>query len=45
MGSYGVRDSFPEEERDEFVEVDADKIKYAMYNFWQRVGDDGVDVE
>jgi len=45
MGNYGVRDSFPEEERDEFVEVDADKIKYAMYNFWQRVGDDRVQIE
>ena len=45
MGNYAVHDAFPEEEREEFVDVDADKIKYAMYNFWQRVGDDSVDVE
>ncbi|MDZ7688731.1 MAG: ATP-dependent DNA helicase [Halobacteriales archaeon] len=45
MGRYGVRDAFPPEERDEFVNVDADKIKYAMYNFWQRVGDDSVSVD
>jgi len=45
MGRYGVRDAFPKEERDEFVDVDADKIKYAMYNFWQRVGDDRVDID
>jgi DNA excision repair protein ERCC-2 len=45
MGRYGVRDAFPEEEREEFVDVDADKIRYAMYNFWQRVGDDTVEID
>jgi DNA excision repair protein ERCC-2 len=45
MGDYGVRDAFPEEESEEFVDVDADKIKYAMYNFWNRVGDDSVSVD
>jgi Rad3-related DNA helicases len=45
MGRYGVRDAFPEEEREEFVDVDAEKIRYAMYNFWQRVGDDSVDID
>jgi len=45
MGDYAVRDAFPPEERDEFVDVDDDKVKYAMYNFWQRVGDDSVSVD
>ena len=45
MGSYGVRDAFPQNERDEFVDVDADKIKYAMHNFWRRVGDDTVSLD
>ncbi|MFW5983663.1 MAG: helicase C-terminal domain-containing protein, partial [Halobacteria archaeon] len=45
MGNYGVRDAFPQEERDEFVDVDADKIKYAMHNFWRRVGDDTVELD
>jgi DNA excision repair protein ERCC-2 len=44
-GKYGVRDGFPEEEREEFVDVDADKIKYAMHNFWRRLGDDRVSVD
>jgi DNA excision repair protein ERCC-2 len=45
MGDYGVRDAFPPEEREEFVDVDADKIKYAMHNFWRRVGDDSVSID
>ena len=45
MGEYGVRDAFPQEEREEFVDVDADKIKYAMHNFWRRVGDDTVELD
>jgi DNA excision repair protein ERCC-2 len=45
MGEYGVRDAFPQEERKEFVDVDADKIKYAMHNFWRRVGDDTVELD
>jgi len=45
MGDYGVHDAFPPEERAEFVNVDADKIRYAMYNFWQRVGDDRVSID
>ncbi|MDY6780131.1 MAG: helicase C-terminal domain-containing protein, partial [Halobacteria archaeon] len=47
-GKYGVFDSFPEEERDEFVEVDSDKVRYALYNFWERLGvdteEEGIDV-
>jgi len=45
MGNYGVRGSFPPEESKEFVDVDADKIKYAMHNFWRRVGDDRVSID
>lgn len=39
---YGVYTAFPSEEREEFVEVDHRKVRYAMHNFWSRVG---VDVE
>jgi len=45
MGRYGVRDAFPPEERREFVDVDADKVKYAMHNFWRRVGDETVTLD
>jgi DNA excision repair protein ERCC-2 len=45
MDGYGVRDAFPPDERDEFVDVDADKIKYAMHNFWRRVGDSTVSLD
>ncbi len=36
-GRYSVREAFPEEEREEFVDVQPDKVRYAMYNFWNRM--------
>ncbi|MDQ2056117.1 ATP-dependent DNA helicase [Halobellus sp. H-GB7] len=34
MGKYGVRGSFPPEERAELVDVDPEKLKFAMLNFY-----------
>jgi DNA excision repair protein ERCC-2 len=34
MGRYGVRGSFPTEERTEFVDVAPEKAKFAMLNFF-----------
>ncbi|MFB6256418.1 MAG: ATP-dependent DNA helicase [Haloplanus sp.] len=34
MGKYGVRDSFPPEERDELIDVAPSKLKFAMLNFY-----------
>ena len=34
MGKYGVRDSFPPEERDELIDVAPEKVKFAMLNFY-----------
>jgi DNA excision repair protein ERCC-2 len=34
MGRYGVRSSFPTEERTEFVDVAPEKVKFAMLNFF-----------
>jgi DNA excision repair protein ERCC-2 len=34
MGKYGVRDSFPPEERDELIDVAPAKLKFAMLNFF-----------
>jgi DNA excision repair protein ERCC-2 len=34
MGKYGVRDSFPPEERDELIDVAPAKLKFAMLNFY-----------
>jgi DNA excision repair protein ERCC-2 len=34
MGKYGVRETFPPEERDELVDVDPEKLKFAMLNFY-----------
>ncbi|WP_345779691.1 ATP-dependent DNA helicase [Haloplanus halobius] len=34
MGKYGVRDSFPPEERDELIDVAPEKLKFAMLNFY-----------
>ena len=34
MGKYGVRDSFPPEERDELIDVEPEKLKFAMLNFY-----------
>ncbi|MDY6764789.1 MAG: ATP-dependent DNA helicase [Halobacteria archaeon] len=39
---YSVYDAFPPEEGNEFIRVDPGKIKYALFNFWDRVG---IDVE
>jgi DNA excision repair protein ERCC-2 len=37
MGQYGVRDAFPPEERAEFVDVQPEKLKFAMLNFYSDV--------
>jgi DNA excision repair protein ERCC-2 len=34
MGKYGVRDSFPVEEREELIDVGPEKLKFAMLNFY-----------
>ncbi|MFB6089790.1 MAG: ATP-dependent DNA helicase [Halobellus sp.] len=34
MGKYGVRDSFPPEERAELIDVASEKLKFAMLNFY-----------
>ncbi|WP_299334532.1 ATP-dependent DNA helicase [Haloplanus sp.] len=34
MGKYGVRDSFPAEERDEIIDVAPEKLQFAMLNFY-----------
>ncbi|WP_135823489.1 ATP-dependent DNA helicase [Halorussus ruber] len=34
MGKYSVRDTFPVEERGEMLDVAADKLKFAMLNFF-----------
>ena len=34
MGRYSVRDSFPEEERDELVDMNPEKLKFGMLNFY-----------
>jgi DNA excision repair protein ERCC-2 len=34
MGKYGVRGSFPVEERDELIDVAPEKLKFAMLNFY-----------
>ncbi|MFB6302842.1 MAG: ATP-dependent DNA helicase [Haloferacaceae archaeon] len=34
MGRYGVRDAFPPEERDELLDVDPEKLKFALLNFF-----------
>jgi DNA excision repair protein ERCC-2 len=38
MGAYSVHDTFPEEERAEMVDVDPEKLRYAMCNFYTDVG-------
>jgi len=43
MGKYGVHGSFPQEEREEMVDVDPTKLKFAMLNFYQ--GMDAYDGE
>jgi DNA excision repair protein ERCC-2 len=34
MGKYGVRETFPDEERAELLDVAPEKLKYAMLNFY-----------
>ena len=34
MGQYGVRTTFPPEEREELIDIDPDKLRYAMANFY-----------
>jgi DNA excision repair protein ERCC-2 len=34
MGEYGVRDTFPPEERSEIVDVSPEKVKFGMLNFY-----------
>ncbi|MUW16049.1 ATP-dependent DNA helicase, partial [Halorubrum sp. CBA1125] len=34
MGKYSVRDAFPIEEREELIDVDPEKVKFAMLNFY-----------
>ena len=34
LGDYSVRDTFPEEERREHIDVRPGKLKYAMLNFY-----------
>jgi len=34
MGKYSVRDAFPPEERDELLDVDPTKLKFALLNFY-----------
>ena len=38
MGEYSVRGTFPEEERAELVDVQPDKLKFAMLNFYRERG-------
>ena len=35
MGKYSVRGSFPLEEREELIDVDPEKLKFAMLNFYR----------
>jgi DNA excision repair protein ERCC-2 len=35
MGKYSVRDTFPPEERDEMLDLQPEKLKFAMLNFYQ----------
>ena len=43
MGEYAVRGTFPPEERAEMVDLDPEKLKFAMLNFYQDM--DGYDGE
>ncbi|WP_424001641.1 ATP-dependent DNA helicase [Haloarcula salina] len=38
MHDYAVRGTFPPEERREMVDIDPDKLKFAMLNFYQDMG-------
>ncbi|WP_134671168.1 ATP-dependent DNA helicase [Halorussus marinus] len=34
MGKYGVRETFPSEERGEMIDIEPEKLKFAMLNFY-----------
>ncbi|KPN29826.1 hypothetical protein SY89_00544 [Halolamina pelagica] len=34
MGRFSVRDTFPEEERDELIDMNPEKVKFGMLNFY-----------
>jgi DNA excision repair protein ERCC-2 len=38
MGEYSVHESFPEEERAETVDVNPEKLRYAVHNFYTDMG-------
>ena len=38
MGRYSVRDSFPEEEREELIDMNPKKLKFGMLNFYGDMG-------
>ncbi|MFB6218612.1 MAG: ATP-dependent DNA helicase [Halobacteriaceae archaeon] len=38
MGDYSVHDTFPEEEREEIVDVQPEKLRYALLNFFGEHG-------
>jgi DNA excision repair protein ERCC-2 len=35
LGRYSVRDAFPPEEREELIDVDPEKLKFTLLNFYQ----------
>ncbi len=37
IGKYSVYESFPEEERTEFIDVEPEKVKYSLMNFFAEV--------
>ena len=43
MGQYGVRDTFPPEERDELIDVVPGKLRYGLFNFFSDLGAYGDD--
>ncbi|QKY20722.1 ATP-dependent DNA helicase [Halolamina sp. CBA1230] len=38
MGRYSVRDTFPEEERDELIDMNPEKLKFGLLNFYGDLG-------
>jgi len=43
LGKYSVRGTFPPEEREELIDVEPGKLKYAMRNFYADHGAYGGD--
>ncbi|MFB6167927.1 MAG: ATP-dependent DNA helicase [Haloferacaceae archaeon] len=43
MGQYGVRETFPPEERDELIDVAPGKLRYGLFNFFSDLGAYGDD--